>query len=130
VVETKAEYTVRSSKDGWVVEVYGQVPKVVAQYIADSLGAGVDYIDELIVFDLVRRSVRARGWRSDGLAQPKTRSWIEFRNIIHRALVEHNVECQLQSGRLMALEPLAHSVGVWHDATEWGPREVLGFLGY
>ena len=51
-------YTVISNQDGWQVEVYDDIPVCVAQWIADALGIGVDYIQECDLADLAARAYR------------------------------------------------------------------------
>lgn len=53
-------YTVISNLDAWEVEVFDGIPREVAQWIADRLGVGVDYIQAVDVAELTRRA-----WRVD-----------------------------------------------------------------
>lgn len=64
-VRLKMNNTVTSALDGWQVEVIGNVDLRVAQWVADRLGASVDYIQPEDVAALTRSALRVGG-RQEG----------------------------------------------------------------
>lgn len=56
-----------------------------------------------------------------------------MRNTIGRILTAHGIAVELRQGRLFALSVQTRdgqTCSEWIDTTDWGPREVLAFLGY
>lgn len=51
------DYSVVSALDGWVIEVHSSIPQVIAQYVADTLGVGIDYIVPEDLAEVIRRCV-------------------------------------------------------------------------
>jgi hypothetical protein len=76
----ETSYQVVSALDGWVIDVYDDVPREAAQLIADELGVGIDYITGCDLEQVMARVAEVREAREGArrLLVAETLAGLEF----------------------------------------------------